>query len=75
MLAMEFGVVFSEVIPGRPHVHHWLRADDVSFSLVHGRVIASWEATIYAKNPTSSVIIRICSPKHDIKGEGHRFEH
>ena len=76
---MEAGTVVmarvSELIPGKPQVDHWLRAEDVSFRLHDGRVVPSWAIQGIAWSEVCSVIIRIRSGKNDTAGEGHVFEY
>ena len=66
----------SEYLPNltKPHVNHWMRADDVSFKLPNGSIISSWSACDYPMQSVVSVIITVRSAKNDIDGMGHRFE-
>ena len=65
----------SEAIPGAPQVDHWLGEGDVCFSLTDGHIVSSGYVYHYGWSLIRSVIIRICSAKNDIEGEGHRFEY
>jgi len=79
LTACKFAVVcmarVSEYLPGKPGVEHWLRSDDVSFSVQDGRIIPSWKINTFPWVQIRSVIFLIRTAKNDIEGEGHRFEY
>ena len=66
----------SEALPGAPEVDHWLRSDDVLFSLKTGRgITTSYDVNDVSWSNVRSVVFTVRSAKNDMQGEGHRFEY